>query len=199
MTHGPLNRSDLMSLEDYSQQRQEYRGQIIAHKKNRQVQLGPNIRLYFEDRLTMQYQIQEVLRIEKIFESDAIDEELEAYNPLIPDGCNWKATLMIEYEDVEERKQALQRLIGVECVIWIQIGDQESVHPFANEDLVRETEEKTSAVHFLRFELTAEMIRQAKDGADIVIGVDHPEYTYATEPLPRNTAESLAGDLMLPQ
>ncbi|MXZ80415.1 MAG: DUF3501 family protein [Gammaproteobacteria bacterium] len=199
MTHGPLNRGDLMSLEVYAERREDYREQIIAHKKSRQVQLGSNMRLYFEDRLTMQYQIQEILRIEKIFEGDAIEEELEAYNPLIPDGSNWKVTLMIEYEDIAERKLALERLIGVERQVWIRIGDQEPVRPIANEDLIRETEEKTSAVHFLRYELSGEMIRQARNGADIVIGVDHPEYSCVTDPLPENIARSLAGDLLSTQ
>lgn len=196
MTCGPLSRSNLMSLEDYAQQRPRYRNQVMAHKKNRQVQLGPHMRLYFEDRLTMQYQIQEVLRIEKVFEGTAIDEELEAYNPLIPDGSNWKATLMIEYEDAEERKQALRNLIGIERATWIRVGDQGPVHPFANEDLIRETEEKTSSVHFLRFELSSEMIRQAKAGADILIGTDHPEYAHVAGPLPQHIAQSLAEDLM---
>lgn len=199
MTYGTLNRGDLMSLEDYAQRRHDYRGQVIAHKKNRQVQLGPNMRLYFEDRLTMQYQIQEVLRIEKIFEGEAIEEELEAYNPLIPDGSNWKATMMIEYEDVGERKKALGRLIGIERAVWIRIGNQDPIFPFANEDLVRETNEKTSAVHFLRYELSNEMIRQVKSAADIVIGVDHSEYSHTAGPLPKHIMQSLAGDLILPQ
>ncbi|WP_423906429.1 DUF3501 family protein [Candidatus Spongiihabitans sp.] len=190
-----LNKTDLMSLEEYASQRPNYRERVMAHKKSRQVALGPNATLYFEDRLTMQYQIQEVLRIEKIFEAAAIDEELEAYNPLIPDGANWKATFMIEYEDQAERRAALSKLIGVERQIWVQIGDLAKVYPIANEDLVRETEEKTSAVHFLRFELSTEMIVAANHGAEIKIGVNHPDYAYETGALSQNIAESLASDL----
>lgn len=192
---GKLSRQDLMSLEDYAERRDSYRSRVIAHKKNRQVPLGPNARLYFEDRVTMQYQVQEILRIEKIFEAGAIQEELEAYNPLIPDGSNWKATFMIEYEDEAERRQALSQLIGIERKIWIRVGDLESVSPIANEDLVRETEDKTSAVHFLRFELTPKMADQVRSGADIYMGVNHPEYTHETGPLPESVARSLAADL----
>ncbi|WP_424946198.1 DUF3501 family protein [Candidatus Spongiihabitans sp.] len=190
-----LNKMDLMSLEEYARQRSNYREQVMAHKKSRQVALGPNATLYFEDRLTMQYQIQEVLRVEKIFEADAIDEELHAYNPLIPDGANWKVTFMIEYEDQAERRIALSKLIGIERQIWVQIGSFAKVNPIANEDLVRETEEKTSAVHFLRFELSAEMIEAAHHGAEIKIGVNHFNYAYETGALPQNIAESLADDL----
>ena len=186
-----------MSLEAYAEQRPEYRERIISHKKNRHVALGPNSTLYFEDRLTMLYQIQEILRIEKVFEKHAIEEELGAYNPLVPDGTNWKVTFMIEYEDERERKIALSKLIGVEKMVWIQVGDCPRVYPIANEDLVRETLEKTSAIHFLRFELTTEMIESAKLAAEIKIGVNHPEYTHETGPLPANIAESLAGDLSL--
>ena len=193
-----LSRSDLMSLEEYSACRNEYRKKVMAHKKSRQVALGPNARLYFEDRLTMQYQIQEILRIEKVFESAAIEEELEAYNPLIPDGKNWKATFMIEFEDENERKIALSRLIGIEKQIWISVGELDRVYPIANEDLQRETETKTSAVHFLRFELQAPMVEAAKKGAGIKIGVDHPQYTHATGKLPGHISDSLASDLILP-
>ena len=192
-----ITRNDLMSLEAYAEQRPEYRERIISHKKNRHVALGPNSTLYFEDRLTMLYQIREILRIEKVFEKHAIDEELEAYNPLVPDGTNWKVTFMLEYEDEAERKIALSKLIGVEKMVWVQVGDCPRVYPIANEDLVRETLEKTSAVHFLRFELTTEMIESAKLVAEIKIGVNHPEYTHETGPLPANIAESLAGDLSL--
>ena len=192
-----LQKSDLMSLEEYAQRRADYRKQVIAHKKNRQVALGPNARLYFEDRVTMQYQIQEILRIEKIFEAEAIEEELEAYNPLIPDGSNWKATFMIEYADEGERRQALTRLIGIERMIWIKIGETDPIYPIANEDLVRETEEKTSAVHFLRFELSDEQIGLVKSGCNIAIGVDHPQYRHQAAPLPGNIAQSLADDLVL--
>ena len=154
-TMNKLNREDLMSLEQYAEARPEFRRQVMAHKKNRQVALGENARLYFEDRLTMQYQVQEMLRIEKIFEADGINEELEAYNPLIPDGTNWKATFMMEYDDPAERRVQLAQLIGIEKSIWVRVGDHPKVNPIANEDLDRETEDKTSSVHFLRFELNA--------------------------------------------
>ncbi len=192
-----LNKTDLLSLEEYAVQRQDYRDQVIAHKKTRQVALGPNSTLHFEDRLTMQYQIQEILRIEKIFAADAIAEELEAYNPLIPDGSNWKATFMIEFEDAAERRIALSNLIGIERQIWVQVGNFQRIAPIANEDLVRETDDKTSAVHFLRFELGPQIVAAAKSGADIKTGVNHPNYTHETGPLPRSIADSLANDLRL--
>lgn len=195
LTMYPLKKSDLLSLEQYHSQRSAYRASVMEHKKHRRVALGPNATLYFEDKLTMQYQIQEVLRIEKIFDGAAIEEELDAYNPLIPTGRNWKATFMIEYEDAIERKEALQQLIGIERQIWIQIGDLEKIEPIANEDLVRETEEKTSAIHFLRFELTNEMIEAVVIGTDIKIGVDHPAYRHETGALPKKVANALASDL----
>ena len=184
-----------MTLEQYSLERPEFRQQVIAHKKNRQVPLGPNATLYFEDRLTMHYQIQEILRIEKIFEAPGIEEELDSYNPLIPDGSNWKATFMIEYEDESERRQQLAKLIGVERSIWVQIDGFDKVNPIANEDLQRETEEKTSAVHFLRFELSSAMVEAVHRGANISIGVDHPNYNYQIETLPDNITKSLGSDL----
>jgi hypothetical protein len=192
-----ITRKDLMSLEDYAEQRPEYRERIISHKQNRHVALGPNSTLYFEDRLTMLYQIQEILRIEKVFEKKAIEEELDAYNPLVPDGTNWKVTFMLEYEDESERRIALSKLIGVERKVWVQVGDSPRVYPIANEDLIRETHEKTSSVHFLRFELTTDMIESAKNGAEIRVGVNHPEYSHETGPLPENIAKSLASDLSL--
>ncbi len=190
-----LTRSDLMSLETYAAKRNEYRAEVMAHKKNRQVALGPNATLYFEDRITMKYQVQEVLRIEKIFEPSAIDEELAAYNPLIPDGNNWIATFMLEFEDEDERREALSLLIGVERAVWVRIGQHDKVRPIANEDLTRETEEKTSAVHFLRFELSAAMITEAKAGGAIEIGVDHPEYTHQNGALSASVLKSLVDDL----
>ena len=190
-----LSRSDLMTLEDYAAKRDEFRQMVIAHKKNRQVALGDHARLYFEDRVTMQYQVQEILRIEKIFEGADIEEELEAYNPLIPDGTNWKATFMIEYDDPDERRVALGRLLGIELKVWVRVGELDKVYPIANEDLVRETEDKTSAVHFLRFELPTEVIAAAKNGEEICMGVDHPEYEFETGALPRHIADSLASDL----
>ena len=190
-----LHKEDLMTLETYAQKRADFRADVMAHKKTRRVALGPNASLYFEDRITMQYQVQEILRIEKIFEADAIDEELAAYNPLIPDGSNWKATFMLEFEDENVRRAELARLIGVERGVWARVGDFEKVTPIANEDLTRETSEKTSAVHFLRFELTAEMTAAAKSGAEIFLGVTHPHYTHETGALPAAIAQSLAADL----
>jgi hypothetical protein len=167
----------------------------MAHKKNRQLPIGPNATLYFEDVLTMHYQIQEMLRAERIFESAGIQEELDAYNPLIPDGSNWKATFMMEYPDEAERRDQLKKLIGIERHVWAQVGDLARISPIADEDLERETEEKTSSVHFLRFELTAEMAQAVRNGAPISMGIDHPAYTYAVEPLPQNVRDSLAQDL----
>ncbi len=190
-----LQKADLMSLEKYAEVRDEFRREVMAHKKNRQVSLGPNARLYFEDRLTMQYQVQEILRIEKIFDAEGIREELESYNPLIPDGTNWKATFMIEYDDPAERKARLARLVGIEQTIWVRVGEHSKIYPIANEDLERATEEKTSSVHFLRFELTQAMVRSAQGGNGITMGVEHPEYQHETGRLPTNIEKSLLGDL----
>ncbi|MGA7979634.1 MAG: DUF3501 family protein, partial [Chromatiaceae bacterium] len=148
-----LTRDDLHSLEKYAELRSEFRNRVMAHKKTRQVALGPHITLYFEDRLTMQYQVQEMLRAERIFEAAGIQEELDAYNPLIPDGSNWKATFMVEYEDADERREALSRLIGIEDRVWVRVAGFDKVGAIADEDLEREDETKTSSVHFLRFEL----------------------------------------------
>ena len=147
-----LSRSDLWSLEEYAERRKMFRAQVMKHKKNRQLPLGDNARLYFEDAMTIKYQIQEMLRIEKVFEAAGINEELEAYNPLIPDGHNWKATLMIEYDDPEERAVQLSRMIGIEDKVWLRVADCDKVYPIADEDLERDNEQKTSSVHFLRFE-----------------------------------------------
>ena len=189
-----LSRTDLMSLEEYAQSRSDYRTKVIAHKKNRQVGIGENATLYFEDRLTMQYQVQEILRIEKIFEAQGIEEELEAYNPLIPDGSNLKATFMLEYEDVDERKRALSTLIGVERKVWIQVEGFEKVYPIANEDLERETEDKTSAVHFLRFEFDFKMIAALKEGSNLAMGIDHENYQHTISSVPENVVDSLVQD-----
>jgi hypothetical protein len=167
----------------------------MVHKQNRQVSIGPNATLYFEDRMTMQYQVQEMLRIERIFEAGGINEELEAYNPLIPDGSNWKATFMVEFPDVEERRVALKRLKGVENKVWARVAGFEPVRPIADEDLEREDEEKTSSVHFLRFELTPDMVRAVKQGAAISMGIDHPAYNHQVDPIPAATRDSLAQDL----
>ncbi len=190
-----LTRDDLFSLEKYAEVRPEFRARVMAHKKNRQLPVGPNATLYFEDVLTMHYQVQEMLRAERIFEAEGIQEELDAYNPLIPDGNNWKATFMVEFPDEEERKVQLQRLIGIERHVWAQVADFARITPIADEDLERETGEKTSSVHFMRFELTPEMAAAVKAGASISVGIDHPAYTHSAEPIPQNIRDSLAEDL----
>jgi len=190
-----LMREDLLGLEQYSEERDDFRARVMKHKKNRIIGLGPNMSLHFEDRLIMQYQVQEMLRAEKIFDAAGIQEELETYNALIPDGGNWKATLMIEYSDPEERAVALKQLLGVEGCIWMQVEGHDKVFPVADEDLERATEEKTSSVHFLRFELTQPMIQAAKAGAAVNLGVDHAAYTHSLSPLPNHYRESLVGDL----
>ncbi|MDP2792578.1 MAG: DUF3501 family protein [Sulfurisoma sp.] len=190
-----LTHADLYSLEQYHRVRPEFRAKVIAHKKNRQVPLGPNATLYFEDALTMQYQVQEMLRLERMFEPEAIQDELDVYNPLVPDGSNWKATFMVEYPNEDERRAALARLIGIEKAVWVRVEGFPKVSPIANEDLERETEDKTSAVHFMRFELTPEMVAAAKQGAAIHAGIDHPEYTCAVT-VESNVRDSLAGDLV---
>jgi hypothetical protein len=189
-----LTHEDLFSLEKYARVRPEFRARVIAHKKNRQLPLGPNATLYFEDALTMQYQVQEMLRLERMFEPEAIQEELDVYNPLIPDGSNWKATFMVEFPDEAERKVQLAKLIGIEKAIWVQVADFARVNPIANEDLDRDTAEKTAAVHFLRFELTPEMVAAVKGGAQIRAGIDHPNYQ-AEITVPPAVRDSLAGDL----
>jgi hypothetical protein len=190
-----LTRKDLISLEKYAEIRPEFRRKLMAHKRNRIVHIGPNISLHFEDRLTMMYQIQEMLRAERIFEPDEIQQELDTYNPLIPDGSNWKGTLMIEYADVEERKRQLAKLIGIERKVWVQVDGLARVYPVTNEDLQRETSEKTSSVHFLRFELSADMVSALKRGAEIKTGVEHEHYTHVVDKLSDPTRESLLQDL----
>jgi hypothetical protein len=190
-----LTRDDLYSLEKYAEVRPQFRAEVMKHKRDRKVPVGPNVTLHFEDRLTMQYQIQEMLRAERIYESEGIMEELEAYNPLIPDGSNFKATMMVEFDDVEERKAALARLIGIEDKTWVQVSGFDKVYAIADEDMERDTEEKTSSVHFMRFELTPEMIEAAKSGAAISVGVDHENYSHQVEPLPQSIRDSLARDL----
>ncbi len=190
-----LTRDDLYSLEKYAQIRGDFRARVMAHKKTRRLPLGPNATLYFEDRLTMQYQVQEMLRIERIFEAQGIQEELDAYNPLIPDGNNWKATFMVEIPDVEERKRQLGRLLEIEDKVWVQVADFDRVYAVADEDLEREDAEKTSSVHFLRFELTPEMARAVAQGASVSAGISHENYTHAAEPIPGDIRDSLANDL----
>lgn len=190
-----LSASDLDSLEKYSVIRNEFRQQVMAHKKNRRVTIGKHATLYFEDAITIRYQVQEMLRIEKIFEADGIQDELDVYNPLIPDGSNWKATFMLEYADEKERKVALAKLKGIDKHIWVQVDDCEKVRPIANEDLERETEDKTSSVHFMRFELDQQMVEKAKAGAPISMGIDHPEYQATIDEIDENVRESLVSDL----
>ncbi|HEY0720751.1 MAG TPA: DUF3501 family protein [Gammaproteobacteria bacterium] len=189
-----LSHKDLFSLEEYARIRPEYRARVIAHKKERHVALGEHASLHFEDAMTMQYQIQEMLRIERIFEQDSIQDELDVYNALIPDGGNWKATFMLEYSDVKHRKRALQQLIGIERHLYVQVVGFTQVRPIANEDMARETEQKTSAVHFVRFELTPEMAAVVKKGAAVRVGIDHPAYRVEVT-IPDNVRDSLAGDL----
>jgi hypothetical protein len=191
---GKLNREDLYSLEKYAAIRSEFRARVIAHKADRRLAIGPHATLYFEDSLTMQYQVQEMLRLERIFEAEGIQQELDVYNPLIPDGSNWKATFMVEYEDVEERRTALARLKGIEKTVWVQAGGCGKVYPISNEDLDRETEDKTAAVHFLRFELTPEMVAAIKRGAKLSAGIDHPAYREEVQ-VPAKVRDSLARDL----
>jgi hypothetical protein len=189
-----LDRETLHSLEEYSAIRDEFRRKVMDHKKPRRVALNDHANLYFEDFLTMQYQVQEMLRAERIFEAEGIMDEIDSYNPLIPDGSNWKATFMIEYEDVAERRARLAELVGVEDRVWMQVDGMDRVYAIADEDLERETEEKTSSVHFMRFELTPEMVRAVQDGADIRAGSDHPKMVEEVTLSPETRA-SLAGDL----
>jgi hypothetical protein len=190
-----LNRGDLFPLEKYAELRPKFREQVMAHKRNRQLSIGPHATLYFEDRLTIQYQVQEMLRAERIFEPGGIEGELAAYNPLIPDGTNWKATFMIEYVDVEARRRALMQMRGIEEAVWMQVDGFARVVPVADEDLEREDDEKTSAVHFLRFELGAPMIAALKNGAALHAGIDHPYYRHMVSPVPENVRAALLADL----
>jgi hypothetical protein len=190
-----LERKDLLGLEEYAQKRDVLRQQIIAHKRARTLHIGPNLTLLFEDRETMRYQIQEMLRAERIFEAAGIQDELDAYNPLIPDGSNWKATMLIEFGEVEERREALGKLMGIEDKVWLRVHGHAQVFPIADEDLERETAEKTSAVHFLRFELTSSMVKALKEGELLDAGVDHPEYSYSVKPVPAELQKSLVADL----
>ena len=191
-----LKRADLMSLEQYSTARKEFRAKVLEHKRNRIVTVGPNSTWCFEDQLTVQYQVQEMLRVERIFEASGIQDELDAYNPLIPDGTNWKATFLIEFPDAEERKLRLAKLRGVEDRCWVQVDGGERIWAIADEDLDRENDEKTSSVHFLRFQLPPEMCARVKAGAGVSIGVDHENYRHALQPLPQSVRDSLANDLI---
>ena len=188
-----LSRDQLLTLESYARQRKDFRARVMAHKKRRSVRLGEHMTLLFEDRLTIQYQIQEMLRVERIFEPEGIADELDAYNPLIPDGHNLKATLLIEYPDIDERQRALSALRGIEDVILLHVAGQAAVTAIADEDLERSNASKTSAVHFLRFELTPAMIAAWKSGAMVTLAVDHPAYNARVE-LDAGTRTALAAD-----
>jgi len=189
-----IERGSLLSLEAYARERNAFRARVIEHKKRRRVHLGDHVTLIFEDELTVRYQIQEMLRIERIFEETGIEDELEVYNPLVPDGGNLKATMLIEYPEVAERQRSLAQLKGIEDRVWVQVEGGARVYAIADEDLERENEEKTSAVHFLRFELEPDMRAALRGGAALLIGVDHPRY-HAQTATPLAVRDALAGDL----
>ena len=190
-----LDVDDLLSLERYSRERTDFRARVMAHKRNRQLTVGPNTMWLFEDRLTVQYQVQEMLRTERIFEVEGIAEELAAYNPLIPDGTNWKVTFLIEYPDAEIRRVQLEKLRGIEDRCWVQAAGFDRVFAIADEDLERENEVKTSAVHFLRFEMAPAMIAGLKGGAALALGIDHPNYQHQISPAADNVRAALVADL----
>jgi hypothetical protein len=190
-----LTREDLYSLENYAEMRNDFRGKVMAHKANRRVELCDHVVLYFEDQLIMHYQVQEMLRAEKIFSGNEIQEELDTYNPLIPDGTNWKATMMIQYSDIDERKKMLAKLKGIDNKTWVCVKGHDRVFAISDEDMERESEEKTSAVHFMRFELSPEMIADLKNGASVAAGVDHENYTCELNPVSENISASLVKDL----
>jgi hypothetical protein len=190
-----LSRENLYSLEQYAGRRNQFRQEVMKHKQDRRLALGTNATLYFEDSMTMQYQVQEMLRIERIFEAAGIEEELATYNPLIPDGSNWKATFMIEFPDADERNAMLRQLVGIENHVWIQVGELEMIRPVADEDLERSDDEKTSAVHFLRFELAPEQLDALKGGAALAAGIDHENYQVDVRPISDNIRRSLIEDL----
>ena len=195
MEQAMLQRTDLWSLEDYSEQREAFRAQVLEHKKNRRILIGGHVLLVFEDALTIRYQIQEMLRIEKVFESAGIQEELDAYNPLIPDGDNWKCTMLIQYPDVAERRERLAQLKDIENRTWVKIGDTEKIFALADEDLERANDDKTSAVHFLRFQLSQANIEEAQKGAWITFGIDHDQYASEPVTVSEPIRASLAADL----
>ena len=190
-----LSVSDLFSLERYARERPAFRAEVLEHKRPRQLAVGPHTTWLFEDRLTIQYQVQEMLRAERIFEPEGIEEELSSYNPLIPDGRNWKVTLLIEFPDEQERRRQLATLKGIEDRCWIRVSGHAQVFAIADEDLERENDEKTSSVHFLRFELTQPMIASLRGGAELAVGIDHDHYRYAVEPVSAATRQALIADL----
>ncbi|MEQ9563783.1 MAG: DUF3501 family protein [Woeseiaceae bacterium] len=195
MTLKTLTRNDLFSLEKYSEIRPQFREQVMAHKRDRRLMLGTNATLYFEDAMTMQYQVQEMLRIERIFEAKGIQEELDAYNPLIPDGSNWKATFMIEFPDENERREMLRHLVGIEQTVWLQVGKLPKIRAIADEDLERSDDDKTSAVHFLRFELSEEQKDALKSGAALAAGIDHGNCMVEIRPVDERVRKALLADL----
>ena len=195
-TTNKLTPQSLWTLEHYAKVRNKFREEMIKHKKNRMVRLGENLTLHFEDVETIKYQVQEILRIEKTFEEEGILEELEAYNPLIPDGSNFKCTMMIEYPNEVVRKEKLKLLKGIEDKVWVKVEGREKVWAIADEDLQRENDEKTSAVHFLRFELDEDMVKSLKYGVGLSIGVEHEAYSVSVDPLQVDVRNSLAGDLI---
>jgi hypothetical protein len=190
-----ITRESLMTLEAYARARPQFRAEVMAHKKNRTLQIGSNVTLIFEDELTIRYQIQEMLRAEKIFEEEGITDELDAYNPLIPDGSNWKATMLIEYPDPEERHGMLARLIGIEDKVWVKVEGCQRVYAIADEDLERENAEKTSSVHFLRFELDGTMVQSLRRGAVLSAGIDHPQYNSTVDSVDTRIRDALVEDL----
>ncbi len=191
-----ITRDSLMTLEAYARARQEFRARVMAHKKNRALALGGNVTLIFEDELTIRYQVQEMLRAERIFEDEGIEEELGAYNPLVPDGSNWKATMMIEYPDPDERRKMLGKLIGIEDKVWVKVDGHQRIYAIADEDLERENADKTSSVHFLRFEFDRAMVGALKQGARVSVGVDHPQYNATVENIEPAVRASLVADLV---
>ena len=195
MENTVLERKDLWSLEQYAEKREGFRAEVLAHKQNRRVLVGQHILLVFEDEKTIRYQIQEMLRIEKVFEAAGIEEELEAYNPLIPDGDNWKCSMLIQYPDVDERRQRLAELLDVENKVWVQVGETDKLFALADEDLERANDEKTSAVHFLRFQLGAAQVSAVKDGATITFGIDHKNYQEQDVLVSEDARTSLAADI----
>ena len=190
-----LTRLDLYSLEKYAEVRASFRAQVMDHKRSRRLPIGPNAALYFEDRLTIQYQVQEMLRTERIFEAQGIEEELAAYNPLIPDGSNWKATFMVEFEEIVERRRRLAELVGIEDRVWVRVAGHEAVRSIADEDIERDTGDKTSSVHFLRFELSPAMVASLKSDAALSAGIDHPKYSHAADPVAEDVRRALTADL----
>jgi uncharacterized protein YggL (DUF469 family) len=190
-----ITRDSLLTLEAYAKARKEFRAKVIEHKKRRTVHLGEHVTLLFEDELTMRYQVQEMLRAERIFEETGIVDELEAYNPLIPDGSNWKATMLIEYEDVDERARALAAMKGIEVRVWVQVAGHGKVYAVADEDIERENAQKTAAAHFLRFELTPAMAAALKADANLAMGVDHPAYRVQVAEINPVSARALVADL----